>query len=78
MMTIDGFPIPVDVAGPDNGSVVVVLAAIVQFTLLVVVFAAIVRLQAVGVEAIRRRRPIWRGRRPRRTPLTRVPAALAD
>jgi len=27
MMTIDGFPIPVDVNGPDNGSVVVVLAA---------------------------------------------------
>ncbi|MGV0626596.1 alpha/beta hydrolase [Mycolicibacter minnesotensis] len=26
MMTIDGFPIPVDVAGPENGSVVVVLA----------------------------------------------------
>jgi len=27
MMTIDGFPIPVDVAGPQNGPVVVVLAA---------------------------------------------------
>src|SRR5690625_1775659 len=27
MMTIDGFPIPVEVAGPQNGSVVVVLAA---------------------------------------------------
>lgn len=27
MMTIDGFPIPVDVAGPQNGTVVVVLAA---------------------------------------------------
>lgn len=27
MMTIDGFPIPVDVNGPHNGSVVVVLAA---------------------------------------------------
>ena len=27
MMTIDGFPIPVDVAGPDNGALVVLLAA---------------------------------------------------
>ncbi|MBS9534164.1 alpha/beta hydrolase [Mycobacterium sp. M1] len=27
MMTIDGFPIPVEVAGPDNGPVIVVLAA---------------------------------------------------
>ena len=27
MVTVDGFPVPVDVAGPDKGSVVVVLGA---------------------------------------------------
>src|ERR1700682_110330 len=27
MVTVDGFPVPVDVTGPDKGSVVVVLAA---------------------------------------------------
>lgn len=31
-MTVDGFPIPVDVSGPENGSVVVVLGAAQQAT----------------------------------------------
>ena len=30
MVTVDGFPVPVDVAGPDKGSVVVLLGAAQQ------------------------------------------------